>query len=125
MKKVLVTLFSLACTLAAFAADASVGGSWMVESDIAGNASTATLVLAQDGKKLTGTFSSPDGKGLPVTGTVDGNKVLWDYTTEWEGTPLTVKYSGTIDAAGAINGTVVVDPTGIEGDFAAKRAEKN
>ena len=124
MKKSLGALLFLASALAAFAGDVSLTGTWTVDQDIAGNASSGTVVFKQDGQKLTGVMKGPDGQELKLTGDVSGNKVTWKYTSEWEGNQLTITFSGTIDPSGTITGSVVVDPMGVEGTFSAKRAEE-
>jgi hypothetical protein len=51
---------------------------------------------------------------------VDGAKVTWSFESEYNGTPLTIKYTAALDATvGKIAGTVSVDPFGVEGDFTA------
>ncbi len=56
----------------------------------------------------------------PLTGKVDGTKITLSYDSEYEGTPLTVKYSGTIDSAAAkLSGSVSVEQFGVDGDFTA------
>ena len=63
---------------------------------------------------------------LPTMGTGrspakwNGTKITWSYDSEYEGTPLTVKYSGTIDSAAAkLSGAVSVEQFGVDGDFTA------
>jgi hypothetical protein len=51
---------------------------------------------------------------------VDGTKVNWSFDSEYNGTPLTMNYTGTLDpATSKIAGTVSVDPFGVDGDFTA------
>ena len=123
MTKKLLTLFATLIASAAFAATSSLTGTWTLEQDIAGNASSAPITFKQDGEKLNGTMKGPDAKELPVKGEVKGDKVTWEYGTEYEGNPLTIKFSGTVDASGKISGAVEVSPMGVEGTFTAKKAE--
>ena len=123
MKKALILLFALTATLVAFAAETVLTGSWTVDNDIAGNTSTAPVVFKQEGNKLTGVIKMPEGKELAISGEIKDQKVSWKYDTEWEGNPLTMAYTGTIDASGAMSGTVEVQPMGVEGTFTAKKSE--
>ena len=54
----------------------------------------------------------------PLAGKVDGQKIAWSYDSEYEGSPLTVKFSGTIDSAATkLAGSVSVEQFGVDGDF--------
>jgi hypothetical protein len=53
-----------------------------------------------------------------ITGKVDGEKVIWSYNVDYNGSKLTMKYEGTLDA-GKINGAVTVAPFGVGGNFTA------
>ena len=51
------------------AAFANISGNWTVTIESSGGSMTCKMVLKQDGKKLTGTFSNPHGDGtFPATG---------------------------------------------------------
>jgi hypothetical protein len=56
-------------------------------------------------------------KDHQLAGTVDGNKVGWQYEWEYGGSPLTLIYTATLDDSGKIAGTVEVQPFGVIGDF--------
>lgn len=119
MKKILAaSLFVLASS--AFAAGASsLTGQWTVHNSIAGNESDHNCTLVQTDNKITGTCKSAEGKDLPVTGNVDGNKVTWQYDSEYNGSPLTLVYTATLDDSGKITGNVEVQPFNVTGDFTA------
>jgi hypothetical protein len=107
--------------IASLAADnASVTGKWKIHSSIAGNESDSECTLSQTDNDVTGTCKTAEGNDAKVTGKVDGAKVAWSFESEYNGTPLTLKYNGTLDsAAGKIAGSMSVDPFGVEGDFTA------
>jgi len=122
MKKIAVTM-ALACSFAfAQAQDnsSSVTGKWKIHSSIAGNDSDASCTFTQTNSDLTGTCPSPNGD-VKLTGKVDGKKIAWSYSMDYNGSPLTMKYEGTLDA-GKIAGTVTVDPFGVSGDFSGTQA---
>ena len=95
--------------------DSSLVGKWKIHSSIAGNESDATCTFEQTNDDLSGTCPGPDG-GVKFTGRMDGKKVKWTYQIQYNGSPLTMKYDGTLDS-GKITGNVTVDPMGVSGDF--------
>ena len=54
-----------------------------------------------------------------MTGAVDGKKVTWKFDSEYNGTPLTLTYTATLDDSNKISGSVEVEPFGVSGDFTA------
>jgi hypothetical protein len=112
---ILVTVVVL--SLAAYAA--TISGTWNAKVDLGGQAGTPTFVLKQDGEKLTGTYSGALGEA-PLTGTVKGNAVTFDFDAQgaqvhYEGKLNTdsTQMEGTCDYGGQASGT-----------FTAKKAEK-
>jgi hypothetical protein len=102
----------------ALAADApTLNGKWNVHLNIAGNESDTMCVFTQKDVVLTGTCTS-EGAEHPLTGKVDGKIFTWSYPSEYQGSPLTVKYKGSLDeTATKLKGTVTVDEFGVDGDF--------
>jgi hypothetical protein len=123
MKKLLV-LSALLITTAAFAAEApNLTGQWSVHNSIAGNESDQECKFVQTDSKLTGSCKDAD-KEVQVTGSIDKNKVTWTYPSEYNGTPLTLTYTATLDDSGKIAGSVEVSPYGVTGDFTATPSKK-
>lgn len=118
MKKFLASSV-LVFASSAFAAGTGLTGQWAVHNSIAGNESDHTCTLVQTDNKITGTCKSAEGKDLAVTGSVDGNKVTWQYQSEYNGTPLTLVYTATLDDSGKVAGNVEVQPFNVTGDFTA------
>jgi autotransporter translocation and assembly factor TamB len=98
----------------------SLTGKWKIHSSIAGNDSDLACTFTQTSGDLAGTCVSEQG-GMKVTGKLDGKKVSWSYQTEYNGSPLTVKYEGALET-GKITGNVTVDPFGVSGDFTATQS---
>jgi hypothetical protein len=69
----LFPLLLLSFPMVAFAA-AVFAGTWNVKLDYQGQGGNATLVLKQDGDKITGEYSGPRGDA-DVTGTINGRDV--------------------------------------------------
>jgi len=94
--------------MVAFAA-ATITGTWNVKLDYQGQGGNATLVLRQDGDKLTGDYSGPRGDA-EVTGTIDGRKIELELDTP--------------DSEIFYHGRLSTDGTRIDGtyDFSGQRA---
>jgi hypothetical protein len=99
----------------------SVDGSWTLALNIQGNTGTPTCSFKQDGAKLTGTCTAPNDKESPATGEVTDKKVTFRYDIEWEGSPLTLIFTGAIESESDMKGTIDVQPAGVAGDFTAKK----
>jgi len=109
-----VALPLLVCAVAS-ATDrpANVAGSWNVS--VSGEAGSAqqTIVLKQEGTKITGTFQRPRQSG-PLAGPVDGNNISFHVSTR-----VPLDYQGTVDGdtmKGMMSGK------GKTGDWTATRA---
>lgn len=120
--KHLAWIFLCAVALSAAAADPSVVGKWNVATSIAGNDGSIKCTFTQNEAALTGTCTGDDGDHA-LTGKVDGNKVTWQYKMDYNGQPLTLVFTGTVNAEDQFDGTVEVDPMGVSGDFSAKRVK--
>lgn len=79
------------------AAAVNVGGTWVLEVNTPAGTGTPTLVLKQDGEKLTGTYTSNQFGEAAVTGTLKGNAIDFAFDLNIEGNAVTVTYRGTVD----------------------------
>jgi hypothetical protein len=122
MKKILA-LSTLLFAASAFAAGApNLTGNWTLHNSIAGNESDQPCKFVLTDNKLTGSCKSQDDKDVAVTGTLEGNKLTFKYDSDYNGTPLALSYTATLDDTGKIAGTVEVQPFGVTGDFTATPA---
>ena len=113
----LTILLASASAWAASAGNESLSGKWKIHSNVAGNESDAQCTFTQKDDALSGSCATDSGD-KPLSGQVDGQKITWSYDSEYDGTPLTVKFSGTIDsAAPKLSGSVSVEQFGVDGDF--------
>ncbi len=123
MKKLLAST-ALLFASSAFAAGApSLTGQWTVHQNIANNESDQECKFVQTDDKLTGSCKSND-KDVPITGSIDGTKLTWKYDSDYNGTPLTLTYTATLDDSGKIAGSVEVQPFGVTGDFTASPSKE-
>ncbi|GAC1634918.1 MAG: hypothetical protein NVS9B14_11550 [Candidatus Acidiferrum sp.] len=118
MKLALVTSILLAAlALPAPADKPSVTGKWMVHLSVEGHENDQECSFTQNKTELNGACKG-EKNDLKVTGSVDDAKVNWKYDSEYQGTPITLTFTGTL-AAGKIAGRVDVDPYNVSGDFTA------
>jgi len=95
-------------------APANVTGTWNIRvSGDAGNAEQ-TIVLQQDGGKITGTFKGPRQSG-PLEGTVDGKNISFHVAAR-----VPLDYKGTVDGD-TMNGTLT--GRGKTGNWTAARVK--
>ena len=78
-----------------------VTGTWtgQMQGPDGGDGFQLSVTLKQDGDKLTGTITGPQGDPMPITnGKVDGAKI--SFTVTVTGMDLTISQEGTLNAAG-------------------------
>jgi len=115
---ILLALLASAAVTSMAADNASLTGKWKIHQSVMGNESDSDCTFTQKDNDLTGSCTADQGSGK-VTGKIDGAKVSWSYDTEYNGSPLTVKFTGTLDSTGKIAGAVSVEQFGVDGDFTA------
>jgi len=115
----LIAILSIGGT--AMAADTTLAGSWKIHTDIAGNEGDQVCSFAQKDTALSGSCKGDDGGSHDLTGKIDGKKVTWQYKSEYNGDPLTLVFTGTVDSDSSFSGAVDVQPMGIDGTFTAKK----
>lgn len=100
---------------------ADVTGTWYFAVELSVGSGSPTLVLKQEGNKVTGTYSGTLGEA-PVKGNVDGDKVEIMFETETAGQKFKVTYTGTVKDDKEMSGKVAYGEIG-EGTFTAKKKE--
>jgi hypothetical protein len=122
MKKLSLLIFLVSVAASAQAAgNNTLSGKWKVHSEIAGTATDQDCTFTQKDTDLSGTCTSEHT--VNITGKIDGNKVSWSYDSEYNGTPLTVKFTGTLDLETRIVGSATVDAFGVDGEFTATQSK--
>jgi hypothetical protein len=120
MKTKRIALPLLFASVVAFAQAPDAGlfsGKWKVHSIVSGNEYDTECTFVQKDNDVTGTCTTDNGPAK-LTGKVDGKKLSWSYESEYNGAPLTLKYSGTLDA-GKIDGDIDVVQYNVGGGFTA------
>jgi hypothetical protein len=110
----LMLLLAVAGVAVAADAPANVAGNWSVDVSGASGKTTQTIVLTQDGGKITGTFKGPRQSGT-IDGTVDGKNVKFHVTAR-----IPLDYTGTVDGD-SMKGTM--SGRGQQGDWTATRSK--
>ena len=64
-----------------------------------GGGGETTLVLKQEGNKLTGTISGRNGDTQIEDGTVEGGTIKFKVTREFNGNKMVTQYSGTVSGS--------------------------
>lgn len=75
----------------------NVAGTWALTVETAQGTGSPSVTLAQDGEKLTGTYSSQVFGEQKVSGSIKGSAVTFSFTGTVEGTTITVTYAGTVE----------------------------
>jgi hypothetical protein len=122
MKTLLLSSLVVFASLAGAGENPSITGQWQVHTSVAGNESDMVCMFTQKEDSLSGSCTTDKGK-FEIAGAVSGNKVAWSYKSEYEGTPLTVKYDGAMDSASKMKGSVDVPEFGAGGDFTATQSK--
>ena|SRR5690349_24146874 len=119
MKTSMLWLWLASAALLAFAADnPPLSGKWQIHTSAAGHESEQACTFAQKGSDLTGSCDTEQGT-VQINGKVDEKKVSWVYKTEYNGSPLTVTFKGTVDSGTKISGSVRAEEYDVEGEFTA------
>jgi len=122
----LLSLALLSSPLAAAQAPApkalDVTGKWGVVLELSIGTSNPTLMLKQDGNKVTGTYTGRYGDSK-LTGTIDDKRVLtFQVALSAEGNDVTMLFTGEVSADGQFVPKGVVNIEGLgEGAWAAKK----
>lgn len=91
----------------------NVGGTWTVTASNGRRKAKQTLVIQQEGAKITGTFKGPRQSGT-LEGSVAGNSINFHVTAK-----IPLDYTGTVDGD-SMKGSLSGD--GKNGDWTATRA---
>jgi hypothetical protein len=122
MKRLAILL--LLSAFPALAADNSVSGTWKLEGNVGGVAVNLVCTFNQDGKVLNGSCQNsdkPDEKPSSFAGNIKDKTVIWKYDVDWNGSVLTVAYTGDWDGDAGMTGAIDVQPVNAAGAFTARK----
>lgn len=95
-----------------------VSGTWALEVNTMGGTGTPTLVLKQDGEKLSGHYAGRYGEA-PIAGTIKGAEFTFSFEMGNEGNTATIVYTGKVEKD-TMKGTVSLADMG-DGTFTGKK----
>jgi len=126
LKNAAVVAVLLGCSSVAFAQGDStkvdVSGNWNFTVVYEGGQGTPTVRLAQRGDTLTGRYSSATFGELDLKGSIKGKDFNFQVTTSAGGDPFTMTFTGTVERADALRGTVDLGGNG-SATFIATKAK--
>lgn len=97
-----------------------LSGNWAFTVVYEGGQGSPSVRLAQRGDSLTGRYISQVFGELDVKGSVKGKEFTFFFTTSAGGDPFTMTFTGTVESADALKGTVDLGGNG-SGTFTASR----
>lgn len=101
MRKILC--IALLFMLPALAAD--ISGTWDMTVNTEAGTANPVFTFQQQGETLTGNYKGLLGEAK-VSGTVKGDKVEFSFDGEYEGNKFKVVYTGAVESAATMKGTV-------------------
>jgi len=110
--------FLLAATLTVGAQSTNVSGNWKLTFETPNGAANPSLVLKQEGEKLTGTYKGRFGE-FPLEGAIKGKEIKFTVKVNAQGQELLLEYAGTVEGD-AMKGKVKFGDMG-EADFSGKK----
>jgi hypothetical protein len=116
-----ITIGAAAFMLAALTAGAqttNVSGNWKLTFETPNGAANPSLVLKQEGEKLTGTYKGRFGES-PLEGTVKGKEIKFTVKVNAQGQEFKVEYAGAVEGD-TMKGKVKFGDMG-EADFSGKK----
>ena len=117
-KLIIAIIFVSAAVLAVAAQAKNVSGNWKLTIETPNGPGTPSLVLKQEGEKLTGTYKGRFGES-PLEGTVKGNGIKFTVKVNAQGNELAIEYAGTLEGD-TMKGKVKFGEFG-EGTFSGKK----
>jgi len=97
-----------------------LNATWSLNGSVEGVTFAETCALTQTDAQLSGSCKD-DLATRVVTGTVADKAVTFSHASEYQGQALTLNFAGHLDDAGALSGSVDVQPLGYQGTFTATK----
>lgn len=117
-KLIIAITFVSAAVLAVAAQAKNVTGNWKLTIETPNGPGTPSLVLKQEGEKLSGTYKGRFGES-PLEGTIKGNEIKFTVKVNAQGNELAIEYAGTVEGD-TMKGKVKFGEFG-EGTFSGKK----
>ena len=115
---IITAAFLLAAALTVAAQSTNVSGNWKLTLETPNGTANPSLVLKQDGEKLTGTYKGRFGESS-VEGAVKGKEIKFIVKVNAQGQELLLEYAGTVEGD-TMKGKVKFGDMG-DADFSGKK----
>ena len=112
------SVFLIFLTMPALAA--GIDGTWIATVESPRGAQEMTFVFKAEGATLTGTVTGRRGEAAIEDGKMEGDKISFKQTANFQGNTATIKYTGTL-AGDEIKMTREIEGFGEPRQFTAKR----
>lgn len=110
--------FLLSALLTVGAQSTNVSGNWKLTLETPNGAATPSLVLKQEGEKLTGTYKGRFGES-PLEGAIKGKEIKFTVKVNAQGQEFQLDYAGAVEGD-TMKGKVKFGDMG-EADFSGKK----
>jgi len=114
----IITATSMLAVLTAGAQTTNVSGNWKLTFETPNGPGGPSVVLKQEGEKLTGTYKGRFGES-PLEGTVKGKDIKFTVKVNAQGQEVLVEYAGAVEGD-TMKGKVKFGDMG-EADFTGKK----
>jgi len=114
----IITAVLMLAVLTAGAQSTNVSGNWKLTLETPNGPANPSLVLKQDGEKLTGTYKGRFGES-PLEGAVKGKEIKFTAKVNAQGQEFLLEYAGTVEGD-TMKGKVKFGDMG-EADFTGKK----
>jgi hypothetical protein len=116
--KVKLALAAAALTIPAWAAD--VSGEWKLKGEASGVVINVNCSFKQEGAELKGVCKGGDRPDRTVSGSIEDQKVRFEYSVDFAGRPMKLVYNGALQTSSSIKGTITAQ--GVQaGEFTATK----
>ncbi|MBO0724222.1 MAG: hypothetical protein J2P52_01370 [Blastocatellia bacterium] len=115
---IITAAFLFTAVLTAGAQTTNVSGNWKLTLETPNGAANPSLVLKQDGEKLTGTYKGRFGES-PLEGAVKGKEIKFTVKVNAQGQEFQLEYSAAVEGD-TMKGKVKFGDMG-EADFSGKK----
>lgn len=100
----------------------SLAGGWKFTSEVSGTNWEQSCTFKQAGTALSGSCVGDDAIVYPLTGELKDGKVTFEHAGNYQGTAITIIFSGAVEKPTELKGTILVKPFDAAGTFTAAPA---
>ena len=113
---------ALASALTAAAPADSLAGRWKFTSEVSGTNWEQICTFKQAGTVLSGNCLGEGDVVNPLTGESKDGKITFEHPSNYQGTAITIIFTGAAEKPGELKGTILVKPFDATGTFTAAPA---